>query len=269
MPISRRQFAVVALAAVCGVVAIGLLERSDGSSAPRAVRAVAGNPTELAAQISANDSALRQAIDAWRAEGDPPTGQPPIEVVAPAESLQETVRFLAKRTGLAKATIQLLPGELASEIRDLTAASRKLRKLSGGVSRKLKTGDAPPLSELISHYDKANRRHGIAQHYLAAIHHVETKFGQVKSHSVAGARGPMQFIPSTWRIYGRGGNIQDPHDAILAAANLLRQNGALRSYARALYHYNPSGLYVDAVTRYAQVIARDPDGLYILYCWGP
>jgi membrane-bound lytic murein transglycosylase B len=268
MRIQRRQLAVVALAAVCGVAAIGLLERSDGSSEP-ASSSLSTNAQELAAQISSNDEALRQAIDAWRAAGDPPTGQPPVEVLAPAEYLQRTVRFLAKRAGLAGATIRLLPGELASEIRDLTAAARKLRKLSGGVRRKLKTGDAPPLSELLSHYDEANRRYGIAQHYLAAIHHVETKFGQVKSHSTAGARGPMQFIPSTWRIYGRGGNIQDPHDAIIAAANLLRHNGAPRSYARALHAYNPSGLYVDAVTRYAQVIARDPYGLYFLYCWGP
>jgi soluble lytic murein transglycosylase-like protein len=268
MRAQRRQLAVLALAAVGVVAAISLLDRSDGSSRP-AVTSVATNPQELAAQISANDTALRQAIDAWRAAGDPPTGQPPEEVVAPAGSLQATVRFLAKRAGLAGATIRLLPGELASEIRDLTAAARKLGKLSGGVRRKLKTGDAPPLADLVSHYDEANRRHGIAPHYLAAIHHVETKFGQVKSNSVAGAKGPMQFIPSTWRIYGRGGNIQDPHDAIIAAANLLRHNGAPRSYARALHAYNPSGLYVDAVTRYAQVIARDPYGLYFLYSWGP
>jgi membrane-bound lytic murein transglycosylase B len=268
MSLQRRQLAVVALIAICGVAAVGLLERSDGSSGP-ATTSAATNPQDLAAQISANDAALRQAIDAWRAAEDPPTGQPPVEVVAPAEYQQATVRFLAKREGLARATIRLLPGELAAEIRDLTAASRKLRKLSGGVRRKLKTGDAPPLSELVSHYDEANQRYGIAQHYLAAIHHVETKFGQVRSHSVAGARGPMQFIPSTWKIYGRGGNIQDPHDAIVAAANLLRHNGAPRSYARALHAYNPSGLYVDAVTRYAQVIARDPYGLYVLYCWGP
>jgi len=27
----------------------------------------------------------------------------------------------------------------------------------------------------------------------------------------------MQFLPSTWRAYGLGGDIEDPHDAILAA----------------------------------------------------
>ncbi len=79
----------------------------------------------------------------------------------------------------------------------------------------------------------------------------------------------MQFIPSTWKIYGRGGDVQDPADAIPAAARLLRDHGAPGNYRRALYHYNPSGLYVDAVSRYAKEIARDPDAIHFLYCWGP
>jgi membrane-bound lytic murein transglycosylase B len=79
----------------------------------------------------------------------------------------------------------------------------------------------------------------------------------------------MQFIPSTWRIYGRGGDIQDPHDAILAAARLLRANGAPARYGPALRAYNPSGLYVDAVSRYAKEIGRNPYALYFLYTWEP
>ena len=184
-----------------------------------------------------------------------------------ARFLQSRVRFLAKHPRMAKRTIRLLPGGLAAQVRHLVIAARKLTKLSGGKRRKLKTGEPPPLSELVGYYEKANRLYGIAAHYLAAIHHVETKFGRVKSHSVAGAKGPMQFIPSTWRIYGRGGNIQDPHDAILAAARLLRANGAPRSYGRALYAYNPSKLYVVAVTRYAKRIASDPYALHYLYSW--
>ena len=59
----------------------------------------------------------------------------------------------------------------------------------------------------------------------------------------------MQFIPSTWRIYGNGGNIQDPHDAILGAANLLRANGAPPQLRPRAPRLQPdSGLYVDAVT---------------------
>ena len=109
----------------------------------------------------------------------------------------------------------------------------------------------------------------MGQHYLAAVHLVESKFGRVKSDSVAGAKGPMQFLPSTWDIYGRGGDIHDPHDAILAAANLLDDAGAPADYRRALYAYNPSNLYVDAVQRYARLIKRDAYAVYFLYCWGP
>jgi membrane-bound lytic murein transglycosylase B len=66
----------------------------------------------------------------------------------------------------------------------------------------------------------------------------------------------MQFIPSTWRAYGLGGNVHDPHDAILGAANYLRANGARTDERAALFHYNPSSLYVDAVERYAHRMAH-------------
>ena len=55
----------------------------------------------------------------------------------------------------------------------------------------------------------------------------------------------MQFMPATWRSYGRGGDIQDPRDAILAAGRFLAAAGAARSEAGALYRYNPSQLLRD------------------------
>lgn len=235
----------------------------EGGAAPSAA--------QLSEQLAANDELLRDAIDAWRTEaGDPPAGQAPDEVVEPALVVQRKVRFMAKRGALADAALVELPGPLARQLRQLNAAARSLRRLSGGgPPRKLKVGKPLPLADLVGHYEAAERRYGIAAEYLAAINLVETKFGRVKSKSTAGARGPMQFIPSTWRIYGRGGDIQDPADAIPAAARLLRDHGAPGNYRRALYHYNPSGLYVDAVSRYAKEIARDPDAIHFLYCWGP
>jgi hypothetical protein len=59
------------------------------------------------------------------------------------------------------------------------------------------------------------------------------------------------------------------HDAILAAARLLKANGAPGDYARALRAYNNSPLYVDAVTRYAKQIQRDRHAVYFFYCFGP
>jgi membrane-bound lytic murein transglycosylase B len=254
-----RLVRVAAVGATLAAVSIGTVG-CDGADA--------SSPEEVAAQLSSNDMALRQAVDAWRAAGDPPSAAPPQEVVDQAVFLQDQVRFLARHPNLTADVLPLLSGNLRAEIRQLVAASRTLFRLSAGTpDKKFKIGPRPPLAELASHYDKAKRRIGVDQHYLAAIHFVETKFGRVKSNSVAGAQGPMQFIPSTWRIYGRGGNIQDPHDAILAAARLLRANGAPGRYGQALHAYNPSRLYVAAVTHYAKLIARDPYALYFLYCW--
>jgi len=263
----RRQVKVIALGAIGGVAALGLVACGDGSSNS----AVASTtPQDLSAQLSANDVALREGIDAWRGAGDPPTEPPPDEVVAPARFLEEAARLLAAHPNLARATIGLLPPALAGEVRELTRAARDLRKLSGGTPpRKLKTAPPKPLADLVGYYGAARGRFGIWENYLEPIHLVAAKFGRVKSNSVAGAKGPMQFIPSTWRIYGMGGNIKDDHDAILAAANLLRDSGAPRSYSRALYSYNPSRLYVDAVQRYANLIVRDPSAIYFLYCWEP
>jgi hypothetical protein len=41
--------------------------------------------------------------------------------------------------------------------------------------------------------------------------------------------------------------VHDPRDAIFGAANCLAANGGARDEAHALYHSNPSYLYVDAV----------------------
>jgi hypothetical protein len=75
----------------------------------------------------------------------------------------------------------------------------------------------------------------------------------------------MQFLRSTWRAYGLGGDVHDPHDAILGAANYLHANGAPRDYRRALYRYNPSGAYVDAVLRYARWIRADARAFLVLH----
>lgn len=115
----------------------------------------------------------------------------------------------------------------------------------------------PPPTELVGYYRDAQRRTGVPWTYLAAIQLVETRMGRIRGTSTAGARGPMQFLPSTWSLYGAGGDITDPRDAILAAARLLKHNGAPGDMARALWHFNPSERYVRAVTAYAHTMQRD------------
>src|SRR6185436_2312000 len=128
-----------------------------------------------------------------------------------------------------------------------------------------RTGPAEPAAQLRTYYGEAQRRFHVAWYVLAAVNSVESAFNKLRNSSTAGAQGPMQFIPSTWRRYGLGGNVHDPHDAILGAANYLHANGAPSNYRRALYRYNPSWLYVDAVLRYANRFRADPRAFYVFY----
>jgi membrane-bound lytic murein transglycosylase B len=132
---------------------------------------------------------------------------------------------------------------------------------------KVRRGPPEPADVLRAHYRKARARSGVSVTLLAAVNLVESDFGRVRNNSVAGAQGPMQFIPATWRSYGRG-DVHDPHDAILAAARYLAAAGARHDEAGALYRYNPSPLYVTAVSRYARVMRRDPLAYYALYASG-
>ena len=228
------------------------------------------NPKALSARLSSREVAIRRAIGVWRTGGNPATGGPPDEVTAGAVYMQRAVRLLSQDRRLAAATIRLLPSHLAQEIRELTAALHDLRRLSAGwPAHRVRTGPPEPLGRLLGYYRSAQRRFRVRWQILAAVNLVESAFGRLRSPSVAGARGPMQFTPATWHAYGLGGDIGDPHDAILGAANLLHHSGAPGDDPRALYAYNPSPLYVDAVRRYARVIAQDRDAVYFLYAWRP
>jgi membrane-bound lytic murein transglycosylase B len=115
-----------------------------------------------------------------------------------------------------------------------------------------------PARELLGHYRAAERELGVPWTYLAAINLVETRMGRIRGLSTAGAQGPMQFLPTTWARYGGSGDIDDPHDAIFAAARLLRAHGAPGDMAGALWHYNPSQAYVQGVTEYARTMQQAP-----------
>ena len=117
------------------------------------------------------------------------------------------------------------------------------------------------------YYRKAQRRFGIDWEILAAINYVETKFGRVRSASSAGAQGPMQFIPATWDAYGMGGDVHDPHDAIMGAANYLRASGAPGDYRGALFAYNHADAYVTAILRYARQMMRLSRNYFAYYNW--
>jgi membrane-bound lytic murein transglycosylase B len=178
---------------------------------------------------------------------------------------QRIFRVLGNDRRLARAVVKLDPtaaGDIAART-DLAT----LAKGSPALQAAPRVGAAPPADRLLAWYREAQARFGVRWQLLAAINFVESAFGKVRNTSTAGAQGPMQFEPATWRAYGRGGNVHDPHDAILGAANFLAANHGSSDERRALYRYNHASLYVDAVTRYANRMTHDPRAFLRYYSW--
>jgi membrane-bound lytic murein transglycosylase B len=236
----------------------------NADSLPQAKEPIPRDPDRLAAALMANTGALHDAVDRWRRDG----GRVPRELGLRALYHQRIHILLAGRPRLARATNRRLPRPLAAEARDLVAARRALVRLTPPMRRRrFRTGRPLPADRLLRYYKEAERRFGVSRRVLAAVNLVETGFNRLRNRSTSGARGPMQFLPATWRAYGMGGDVDDPHDAILGAANYLHASGAPGSYRRALYSYNPSRLYVDAVLRYASAIRRSFRTYYVLHGW--
>ena len=191
-----------------------------------------------------------------------------MSVVLSALYQQRLYRLLARRQKLSDDVLPRLPLPLRRFSRDVLAAQRELHRLTPPLApHAIRVGPAPPAPALLAAYREAERRFDVPWTLLAAVNFVESKFGKLRSASAAGAQGPMQFMPATWRRYGLGGNVHDPHDAILGAANYLHTSGAPGNVRRALHAYNPSGAYVDAVLRYARVLRADRDAFFELYSW--
>jgi membrane-bound lytic murein transglycosylase B len=269
----RGLIAVVALALVVAAArGVGSTARPPASAAASVVpppnEALPHDAGALATRLAQVSDDLNASIDGWLRSGNPSLGEPPAAVTLQALYVQRADRLLAKRPRLASLTLPRLPAPLRRESSQTVRALRDLMRLTPpSHKRHFRTGRAAPAGSLLRFYRQAQRRFGVRWNVLAAVNLVETDFNRIRSSSSAGAQGPMQFMASTWRIYGLGGDVHDPHDAILGAANYLRRSGAPASYHRALFAYNPSPLYVDAVLRYARQIASDRRAFYRFYPW--
>ena len=116
------------------------------------------------------------------------------------------------------------------------------------------TMGVPPV--LVPIYQRAAAAYGLGPQgpaVLAAINEVETGFGTNLGPSSAGAEGWMQFMPSTWAIYGVSAsgqgapNPNNPEDAIFTAARYLQAAGMPQNTYGAIFAYNHAGWYVAEV----------------------
>src|SRR5205807_4121333 len=173
-------------------------------------------------------------------------GSSPADVAAAGRFEQLAVIELVRETGAARRQIlSLLDRPAALAIRtDLDAATALARlHTPRHALPRWRIIQPPPPQTLFGYFTAAQRRFGVRWEYLAAIELIETTFGRIDGLSVAGAEGPMQFMPATWAAYGRG-NVHNPHDAIFGAARYLVANGAPGDITDAIYHYNLSTDYV-------------------------
>lgn len=229
---------------------------------------LAKDPRGLADDLNRTHRAIGPAVDAW-VRSDPRRTMPPAAVVHLALRQQRLYRALANDPRLGRRVMARLSGAVADQTEDNVTAVGKLLELTRPVDDlgKFRIQEPEPAGVLLDHFKGAGRRFGFDWRVLAGIMLVETKYGRVKSPSWAGAQGPMQFLPATWRQYGMGGDIRDPRDAVLGAANYLKSSGAPRDYRRALRAYNPTPLYVDAVLRHVRQMRKDPRAYYAYYNW--
>ena len=108
---------------------------------------------------------------------------------------------------------------------------------------------------------------GLSWTVLAAIGQLESGDGANNGPSSAGALGPMQFMPSTWAVWGIDAfgetgppNVMDPFDAVPSAARMLCADGATgggASLSSAIYDYNHAGWYVTEVLELAHEYAAE------------
>jgi soluble lytic murein transglycosylase-like protein len=264
--------ALLAAACACACMAVGgcgSAAESGRASLPAPDAPLPGNPRALAADLTRTTVRLRSDIERWTAHGDPTHGGPPRAVTLLALHQQSIYRLLTARPDQARAVLALLPGSVVDEASDTLAARRALTAIPAtpGPRPHIRVGPAEPAGRLRAHYLEAQRRFGIDWSVLAAVNFVESAFGRLRNASAGGARGPMQFIPATWAEYGMGGDINDPHDAVLGAANYLRRSGAPGDLEGALFAYNRSSAYVRAILRFAHRIRADPRTFYAYYAW--
>jgi membrane-bound lytic murein transglycosylase B len=258
-----RAVPAVLLLACSVAAAAATVAGAAGPALPSPDAALPRHAGALAAALTTTTRRLRRAETRWNIARAVPR-----DVTYLALHHQRLLRWMARHRALGDAALRRLPRDVRGEARDTVLGRRSVDAIPRpGKPPPVRVASAAPAATLRRDYAAAQRRFGIDWSVLAAINLVESSFGRVRSASEAGARGPMQFLPSTWRRYGMGGDIDDPHDAILGAANYLHRSGAPGDLDRALFAYNHSRSYVRAIRRFAHRMHADERVFRTYYAW--
>lgn len=186
-------------------------------------------------------------------------------------------------SGLGRAAIKVAAGFVLTVLLVLAFTISSLASLFGAAPLVSPAGtniaEIPP--EQIPVMQAAAATCGLPWQILAAVAKVESDFGRNMATSSAGAIGYGQFLPSSWAIWGAGGDPYNYHDALPAMARYLCDFGAPQDLRAALFAYNHAEWYVDLVLEVAagygyvpasalgvQVVALARTQLGVPYVWG-
>ncbi len=224
--------------------------------------------TGTAARLKALDNQLKAGIDDWLASGESYKSRAFYELKLIGLEAQKLYRKLARDRDLSRRVLAKVSGRLKWKLQANIKAARRLSVLVTPLKPpvRMRTKSPAPPKQLLRIYKEAQRRFGVPWWILSSVNFIESKYGRLNGPSSAGAMGPMQFMPATWDAYGRG-NIMDPYNSIMAAARYLSASGAPERMRDALFAYNHSDAYVDAILIYARQMKADVRNYYGYYLW--
>ena len=239
------------------------------SATPAATPTPAPSPTvPPAPHVTAVDAAYVAAELTGVEQGIRLPDTPAQEYLSLGQRQQSAYHLLAAHPDWVPAVLNAMPASIRSAVQANISAVQQTDDLNGASSAlpHWRIIAPPPPEVLLGYYREAQQASGIQWQYLAAINLIETNMGRIQGLSSAGAQGPMQFMPATWASYGNG-DVNNPHDAILAAGRYLQAHGGPSNMTRAIYAYNPSMLYVRAVQLYAQQMFANERTFLAYYNW--